>query len=69
MDLVDSTVKSLRSLANERRERYMEIVIYLFIFKKKQNFSRSFKFFFFALTFVCSLTHFLVFVCLFLFLK
>ena len=45
------------------------LFIYLFIFKKKQNFSQSFKFFFFALTFVCSLTHFLVFVCLFLFLK
>ena len=65
MDLVDSTVKSLRSLANERRERYMEIVIYLFIFKKKQNFSRSFKFFF-CINF-CLFAHFLVFVCLFYF--
>ena len=26
MDLVDSAVKSLRSLANERRERYMESI-------------------------------------------
>ena len=65
MDLVDSTVKSLRSLANERRERYMEIIIYLFIFKKKQNFSRSFKFFFFLhrLLFVHSLIFWFLFVC------
>ena len=34
MDLVDSTVKSLRSLANERCERYMES-IFFFLIKKK----------------------------------
>jgi len=27
MDLVDTAVKSLRSLANERRERYMESIL------------------------------------------
>lgn len=31
MDLIDSAVKSLRSLANERRERYLEL-IFIFLF-------------------------------------
>ena len=39
MDLVDSAVKSLRSLSNERWERYMES-----IFKKKKKKSSSFVF-------------------------
>ena len=30
MDLVDSTVKSLRSLANERCETYMESIFFFF---------------------------------------
>lgn len=28
MDLIDSVVKSLRSLANERRERYTELILF-----------------------------------------
>ena len=43
IDLVDSTVKSLRSLSNERWERYMES-----IFKKRILFHL-----FFGSTFVC----------------
>ena len=30
MDLIDSAVKSLRSLANERRERYLELIFYFY---------------------------------------
>ena len=48
MDLVDTAVKSLRSLANERRERYMESIL-----KKKFLFIC-----FFGSAFVCSLTPF-----------
>jgi len=32
MDLIDSAVKSLRSLANERRERYPGIDLFFFSF-------------------------------------
>jgi hypothetical protein len=32
MDLIDSAVKSLRSLANERRDRYLELIFFSFPF-------------------------------------
>ena len=38
MDLVDSTVKSLRSLANERRERYVESNFFFLIKKNSSSF-------------------------------
>ena len=69
MDLVDSTVKSLRSLANERRERYMEIIIIIFL--KKQIFP-CLLIFYFCISF-CLFTHsffgFFVFFVFVLFLK
>ena len=66
MDLVDSTVKSLRSLANERRERYMEIIIYLFLKRNKIFLCLSI---FFCIDF-CLFTHSFFGFCLFvLFLK
>ena len=51
MDLVDTAVKSLRSLANERRERYMESILKKnsssFVFLDQLLFVLSLLFFYF----------------------